>query len=86
MAAPSIQVVVNTQGIIGKHLFDPERGAGRNKENHALALATQKIRCLALTGTAVLARVAMPFFSRQTRSTIFEPWFPRLALRRSVLR
>src|SRR5438093_5963891 len=49
-----IQLAITTKNIIDNDLFDPERGASKTKENEAIALATQKIRNMILTGTMIL--------------------------------
>jgi hypothetical protein len=47
-------VIVGTDTIIAKNLFDPERGAGRARETEAGTSAAQRIRKMILLGTAVL--------------------------------
>ena len=44
--------IVGTDMIIGKNLFDPERGATRTKETEADTRAAQRIRSMVLLGTA----------------------------------
>ena len=44
----------NTDIIISKNLFDPERGAGQTKEVEASSRAMQRLRGLILLGTAIL--------------------------------
>jgi len=44
----------NTDIIISKNLFDPERGAGQTKEVEANSRAMQRVRGLVLLGTAIL--------------------------------
>ena len=44
----------NTDIIISKNLFDPERGAGQTKEVEANSRAVQRIRGLILVGTIIL--------------------------------
>jgi hypothetical protein len=45
---------VNTQVIISKNLFDPERGAGSTREAEANSRAFQRIRSMVLLGTVIL--------------------------------
>jgi hypothetical protein len=47
-------VIVDTDTIIAKNLFDPERGAGRTRETEAGTHSAQRIRSMILLGTAVL--------------------------------
>ena len=49
-----VQLVITTKNIIDNDLFDPERGTTKTKENEAIALATQKIQNMILTGTMIL--------------------------------
>ena len=44
----------NTDIIISKNLFDPERGAGQTKEAETTSRAMQRVRGLILLGTAIL--------------------------------
>jgi hypothetical protein len=44
----------NTDIVISKNLFDPERGAGQTKEVEANSRAMQRVRGLVLLGTAIL--------------------------------
>ncbi len=46
--------LVNTKNIIGKNLFDPERGAGKAQEAKTSSVAMQRIRNMVLLGTAIL--------------------------------
>jgi len=52
---------VNTEIIISKNLFDPERGAGFTRESEANSRAFQRIRGMILLGTAIIgnSRVAI---------------------------
>ena len=45
---------VNTEIIITKNLFDPERGAGATRESEANSRAVQRIRGMILLGTAII--------------------------------
>jgi len=45
---------VSTEIIISKNLFDPERGAGANRESEANSRAFQRIRGMILLGTAII--------------------------------
>jgi hypothetical protein len=47
-------VMLSTEVIVAKNLFDPERGAGRTKDAEADSRATQRIRSMILLGTAIL--------------------------------
>ncbi len=57
----SAQRPVNTEIIISKNLFDPERGAGFTRESEANSRAFQRIRGMILLGTAIIgnSRVAI---------------------------
>jgi hypothetical protein len=46
--------LANTDVIVSRNLFDPERGASRTKEAEADSRALQRIRSLVLLGTAIL--------------------------------
>jgi hypothetical protein len=48
------QPLATTEVIIGKNLFDPERGATKTKEAEADTRAVQRVRSLVLLGTAIL--------------------------------
>jgi len=45
---------LNTEIIITKNLFDPERGAGLTRESEATSRAFQRIRGMILLGTAII--------------------------------
>ena len=45
---------INTELIISKNLFDPERGAGATREAEANSQAFQRIRGMILLGTAII--------------------------------
>ena len=47
-------VVIGTETIISKNIFDPERGAGFTREAEANSQAFQRIRSMVLLGTAIL--------------------------------
>jgi hypothetical protein len=46
--------IVGTETIIGKNIFDPERGAGFTREAEANSQAFQRIRSMVLLGTAII--------------------------------
>ena len=46
--------MVGTETIVGKNIFDPERGAGFTREAEANSQAFQRIRNMVLLGTAIL--------------------------------
>src|SRR5438093_4085185 len=46
--------LIGTETIIGKNIFDPERGAGLTRETEANSQAFQRIRGMVLLGTAIL--------------------------------
>ncbi len=48
------KLAVNTDVIVSKNLFDPERGAGATREAEANSLAFQRIRGMILLGTAII--------------------------------
>jgi hypothetical protein len=45
---------IGTETIVSKNIFDPERGAGLTREAEANSQAFQRIRSMALLGTAIL--------------------------------
>ncbi len=50
----SAQRSINTEIIISKNLFDPERGAGLTRESEENSRAFQRIRGMILLGTAII--------------------------------
>jgi len=46
--------IIGTETIVGKNIFDPERGAGYTREAEANSQAFQRIRSMVLLGTAIL--------------------------------
>jgi len=50
----SAQRSINTEIIISKNLFDPERGAGLTRESEENSKAFQRIRGMILLGTAII--------------------------------
>jgi hypothetical protein len=46
--------IVGTETIIGKNIFDPERGAGFTREAESNSQAFQRIRSMVLLGTAII--------------------------------
>jgi len=50
----SAQRPTNTEIIISKNLFDPERGAGLTRDSEANSKAFQRIRGMILLGTAII--------------------------------
>jgi hypothetical protein len=46
--------IIGTETIIGKNIFDPERGAGLTREAEENSQAFQRIRSMVLLGTAIL--------------------------------
>lgn len=52
--ASSPVTVIGTETIVGKNIFDPERGAGFTREAEASSQAFQRIRAMVLLGTAIL--------------------------------
>ena len=53
---------VNTEIIISKNLFDPERGAGFTRESEANSRAFQRIRGMILLGTAIIGNSRVAIF------------------------
>src|SRR5262245_44174467 len=47
-------VIIGTETIVSKNIFDPERGAGFTREAEANSQAFQRIRSMVLLGTAIL--------------------------------
>jgi len=60
-APPSIRPPVNTDVIVTKNLFDPERGAGATREAEESSRAFQRLRGMILIGTVIIGnnRVAV---------------------------
>ena len=60
-APPSIRPPVNTDVIVGKNLFDPERGAGATREAEESSRSFQRVRGMILIGTVIIGnnRVAI---------------------------
>jgi hypothetical protein len=60
-APPSIRPPVNTDVIVSKNLFDPERGAGATREAEENSRAAQRVRGMILIGTVIIGenRVAI---------------------------
>jgi hypothetical protein len=52
--AAKARPAMNTEVIISKNLFDPERGAGATREAEASSQAFQRIRSMILLGTAII--------------------------------
>ena len=53
-AVTNARPIIGTETIIGKNIFDPERGAGFTREAEANSQAVQRIRSMVLLGTAIL--------------------------------
>ena len=53
-AVTNARPIIGTETIIGKNIFDPERGAGLTREAEANSQAFQRIRSMVLLGTAIL--------------------------------
>lgn len=47
-------MAVNTDAIVGRNLFDPERGAGATREAEETSRAAQRIRNMILVGTVII--------------------------------
>jgi len=60
-AAPPIRPPANTDFIVSKNLFDPERGAGATREAEESSQAFQRVRGMILMGTVIIGnnRVAI---------------------------
>ena len=60
-AAPPVRPPINTDIIISKNLFDPERGAGATREAEENSRAFQRVRSMILVGTVIIGnnRVAI---------------------------
>lgn len=54
MAETKTVPLVGTDVIVGKNLFDPERGEGRNREAETNSRSFQRVRSMVLLGTAIL--------------------------------
>lgn len=53
VSAPA-KVVTNTDAIVSRNLFDPERGAGATREAEETSRAFQRVRNLILIGTVII--------------------------------
>lgn len=60
-APPSVRAPVNTEIIVSKNLFDPERGAGATRVAEQNSEAFQRVRDMILMGTVIIGnnRVAI---------------------------
>jgi hypothetical protein len=50
----TVKVVSSTDAIVGRNLFDPERGAGATREAEASSRSVQRIRNMILVGTVII--------------------------------
>ena len=53
-ASTAAKPTVNTDVIVSKNLFDPERGAGATREAEENSRSSQRIRTLVLLGTVII--------------------------------
>jgi hypothetical protein len=53
-AGTNPRLIIGTETIISKNIFDPERGAGLTRETETNSQAFQRIRSMGLLGTAIL--------------------------------
>lgn len=53
-AAPTPRVPINTDVIVSKNLFDPERGAGATREAEENSRSFQRVRNMILVGTIII--------------------------------
>lgn len=51
---PAAGAIVNTDAIVAKNLFDPERGAVKTQESEAEVRSVQRVRNMVLLGTAII--------------------------------
>jgi hypothetical protein len=82
---PPVRPPINTEIIISKNLFDPERGAGATREAEENSRAFQRVRNMILVGTVIIGtnRVAIlqegsPTTTVGQRPTAQAPSFMRL--------
>jgi hypothetical protein len=68
--------LAGTEAIISKNLFDPERGAGRNREAEANSRAFQRIRGMVLLGTAILGSSRYAVLREQAAAGVAGPVTP----------
>jgi len=80
---PRVRPAVNTEVIISKNLFDPERGAGATREAEANSQAFQRIRDMVLLGTAIIGndRIAVLQDSAKVAGRPVIPGQPATAMR-----
>jgi len=63
-----IRLPVNTDGIVSKYLFDPERGAGATREAEENSRAFQRVRGMILIGTVIIGDNRVAILQESTTS------------------
>lgn len=69
-AAPSPRPPVNTDVIVSKNLFDPERGAGATREAEENSRAFQRVRGMILVGTVIIGNNRVALLQESTTSPV----------------
>jgi hypothetical protein len=67
-APPSIRPPVNTEVIVSKNLFDPERGAGATREAEESSRSFQRVRGMILIGTVIIGNNSVAILQDATTS------------------
>ena len=67
-APPSIRPPVNTDVIVSKNLFDPERGAGATREAEESSRSFQRVRGMILIGTVIIGNNSVAILQDATTS------------------
>jgi len=67
-APPSIRPPVNTDVIVSKNLFDPERGAGATREAEENSRSFQRVRGMILIGTVIIGNYRVAILQDGTTS------------------
>ena len=65
---PSIRPPVNTDVIVSKNLFDPERGAGATREAEENSRSFQRVRGMILIGTVIIGENRVAILQESTTS------------------
>jgi hypothetical protein len=67
-APPSSRPLVNTDVMVSKNLFDPERGAGATREAEESSRAFQRVRGMILIGTVIIGNNRVAILQEGTTS------------------
>lgn len=75
-AAAPVRTPVNTEVIVTKNLFDPERGAGATREAEANSQAFQRVKGIILVGTMIVGSNRVAILQDGTASPAANPRNP----------